>query len=284
MESSFHDSVAAFWAHAHSLYEADPVIHTNVVWIAESTEFDSVQEPVAWTLSKDADPVRAAYLRTPPHPGLVSGLPAEWASVAVDALVERDPQLPGVQGPECEAHAFAEAWAARTRSEVVPHMEQLLYRLDQLHAPRPTSGVLADVRDDDLAWLARAHRDFVSEAGGTYQVQEPDVDALRAELDAGKRVVLWKVGDVPVAYAFWTRPVAGMSRILRVYTEPDHRGHGIGSAVTAAASKRARKAGASEVVLFTDRANQVSNSIYRRLGYVPVSRMVMLDFVAASGT
>lgn len=239
---------------------------------------------MAWTLATDVGALRAAYLRTPPHPGLVSGLPAEWVSVAVDALVERDPQLPGVQGPEDEAHAFAKAWAARTEKAVATHMEQLLYRLDALHPPRPTDGVQADARDEDLFWLARAHRDFVAEAGGTYQVEQPDVDAMRADLNAGKRVVLWKVQDEPVACAVWTRPVVGMSRIVRVYTEPEHRGRGFGSAVTAAASRQARAAGASEVVLFTDRSNAVSNSIYRGLGFVPIRRMVMLDFVPASGT
>ncbi|WP_187352060.1 GNAT family N-acetyltransferase [Allosaccharopolyspora coralli] len=284
MKASFHRSLAEFWQRARGLYEADPVTHTNAVWIAASAEVYRDSVPMLCTLATDGGELGAAYLRTPPHPGLVSALRPEWTPVAVEALLERDPQLPGVQGPVEEAEAFAEAWTARTGTEAVTHMEQSLYRLGDLRVPGPPRGVAENAHDGDLAWLAQAHREFAVEAGGTYQVEEPDVVAMRAVLDAGQRGVLWKVDGEPVACAFWTRPVVGMSRILRVYTEPAHRGRGYGSAVTAAASRRARAAGANEVVLFTDRANPVSNSIYRRLGYVPVSRMVMLDFVAAPGT
>ncbi|MGH3873182.1 MAG: GNAT family N-acetyltransferase [Pseudonocardiaceae bacterium] len=45
-----------------------------------------------------------------------------------------------------------------------------------------------------------------------------------------------------------------MSRIAPVYTLPQHRGRGYGSAVTAAAAGWAQQAGAAQVVLFTDLA------------------------------
>jgi predicted GNAT family acetyltransferase len=46
-------------------------------------------------------------------------------------------------------------------------------------------------------------------------------------------------------------------------------------------SRAARAAGASEVLLFTDLANPVSNSIYQRIGYQPVEDRVLLSFPAA---
>ncbi|WP_416069640.1 GNAT family N-acetyltransferase [Streptomyces sp. AK02-01A] len=48
--------------------------------------------------------------------------------------------------------------------------------------------------------------------------------------------------------------------------------------MTAAVSEAARKAGADEVVLFTDVANPTSNALYRRLGYRPMAEFVSLDF------
>ncbi len=74
----------------------------------------------------------------------------------------------------------------------------------------------------------------------------------------------------PVAYAAASVPSHGMSRIGSVYTPREHRGHGYGSAVTAAVSQWALDNGASDVVLFTDLSNPTSNSIYQKLGYVPV--------------
>ncbi len=71
-----------------------------------------------------------------------------------------------------------------------------------------------------------------------------------------------------------TSPIYGMSRVGMVYTVPEHRGHGYGSAVTAEVSRYAREAGAQVVVLFTDVTNPVSNAIYHRLGYRPVFEAV----------
>jgi predicted GNAT family acetyltransferase len=71
-------------------------------------------------------------------------------------------------------------------------------------------------------------------------------------------------------------PLAGMSRVTSVYTPMALRGHGYGSAVTAAASRWALEAGASDVVLFTDLANPISNAIYPRLEYRPVHDAVVL--------
>src|ERR687893_593156 len=73
-------------------------------------------------------------------------------------------------------------------------------------------------------------------------------------------------------------PAAGMSRLSSVWTPPEHRGRGFGSAVTAAASRWALDAGATHVVLFTDLTNPVSNSIYPKIGYRPVYDAVDLAF------
>jgi len=70
----------------------------------------------------------------------------------------------------------------------------------------------------------------------------------------------------------WRRPRAGVSRVGPVWTLPDQRGHGYGSAVTSAATLAALRAGARDVCRYTDLANPVSNAIYARLGYVRVRR------------
>jgi predicted GNAT family acetyltransferase len=75
-----------------------------------------------------------------------------------------------------------------------------------------------------------------------------------------------------------TRQVAGMVRVGPVYTPPERRGRGYGTAATAAVSERALRAGAEEVLLYTDLANPVSNSIYQRIGYRPVEDRLVLAF------
>ncbi len=72
-----------------------------------------------------------------------------------------------------------------------------------------------------------------------------------------------------------------MSRIGPVYTVPQHRGHGYGSAVTAAAASWALQAGARHVVLNTDLSNPISNAIYPRIGFRPVYDAVEIAFTPA---
>ena len=72
--------------------------------------------------------------------------------------------------------------------------------------------------------------------------------------------------------------IAGMVRVGPVYTPPDLRGRGYASAVTAEVSRAALAAGAGEVLLYTDLANPVSNSIYQRIGYGKIEDRVVLSF------
>src|SRR5207248_1709249 len=76
-------------------------------------------------------------------------------------------------------------------------------------------------------------------------------------------------------------PVAGVFKVAPVYTPPQRRRHGYGGAVTAAVSRAALDAGATDVVLYTDLANPTSNSVYQRLGYRPVHDRVVLSLVPA---
>jgi predicted GNAT family acetyltransferase len=61
-----------------------------------------------------------------------------------------------------------------------------------------------------------------------------------------------------------------VARIGPVYTPPEYRGHGYGSAVTAAATAAVLAAGAVPV-LYTDLANPTSNKIYQAIGYRAVA-------------
>jgi predicted GNAT family acetyltransferase len=60
---------------------------------------------------------------------------------------------------------------------------------------------------------------------------------------------------------------AGICKVAPVYTPPRQRGHGYGTAATAAVTRQAIETGAPEVLLFTHATNPVTNSIYQRLGY-----------------
>ena len=57
------------------------------------------------------------------------------------------------------------------------------------------------------------------------------------------------------------------ARIGLVYTRPELRGRGYGSAITGSLAQLLLDEGQVWISLFADNANPVSNSIYRRLGF-----------------
>jgi predicted GNAT family acetyltransferase len=127
----------------------------------------------------------------------------------------------------------------------------------------------------DAALLTRWLGDFHQESSGA---RAGDLAAAVRDRLSYAGFTLWQTADGPVAMAGLSRPVARMTRVGPVYTPSALRGRGYASALTAAVSQRALDAGAEEVVLFTDLANPVSNSIYQHIGYRPVEDRVVLAF------
>lgn len=80
-----------------------------------------------------------------------------------------------------------------------------------------------------------------------------------------------------------TPVVAGQVRVAPVYTPAHLRGRGYAGAVTAQVSRAVLASGVREVLLFTDLANQTSNSLYQRIGYRAVADFAAYDFRGARG-
>jgi GNAT superfamily N-acetyltransferase len=216
-----------------------------------------------------------AFLHTPPFPLLLTAVPAEVAASLAATLAGRP--LAGVNAYQDAADAFAAEWRKLTNSRVDVHRRSRLYRLGELTWPDPIpAGTprLADQGDTGLLtdWFTAFAREVDDLDGGA------DKTAAVREALSHHGLTLWEEGGGPVSLAGLTRQVAGMVRVGPVYTPPELRGHGYASAVTAAVTERARAEGADEVLLYTDLANPVSNSIYQRIGYRPVEDRVVLSF------
>lgn len=276
MDVRLHDSVDEFRAFAEPLYRRDPVAHTIELTLLLGGTFPD--DSLLLTLWRDGEPLGAA-LQTPPYPLVCSGIPPSAVDAATAELVDRRPGLPGVRGMRTTALSFAEAWQAMTGQTATVNTEERLYRLGTLRTPVGVrgSGRLATDEDRDLIvdWVGQ----FFGEAfSGVSNDGAEFVDAAERK---GDRFTLWTVDDVLVSMAMLRAPAADASRIGPVFTPPDCRGHGYGSAVTAAAAQLAHRSGTADVVLFADLANPVSNSIYQRIGFEAVADCVRVDFASA---
>lgn len=230
--------------------------------------------PGRYWVAYENDDVAGIAVQTPPGSLLIlTPSPAPVLDALADAVSTDAPDLPGVLGEALTAARFAGAWTERRRVVAQPREGGRGYRLVELTPPEGVRGVLrlANERDADLirAW-ARA---FDTESGNDYSQAELAVDQ---RLTRGRMFVWDDAGPMSMASA--TAPVAGASRIGFVYTPPDKRRRGYAAACVAALSRRVLDAGADTCILYTQLHNPTSNGIYRAIGYVPISELLLYEF------
>lgn len=278
------NDVDAYAATVTPLLSSQPerytVLMTVLAGLAEhGPDLYGGEPPVFGWWSRDGA-VRAAVLQTPPYPVLVTDLPADAVGPLAAALTPGHAAgITQVLGAEPDATAFARAWAERTGQGFGVEKRQRLYRLGELTPPDPMPNGASRVATPTDLVLASA----VNEAFGAEIGQRPGTSVyVESRVRAG-RLVLWELAGEMVSTACITAAISGVARVADVYTPPEHRNHGYGAAVTAAATRLALDRGAESVILFTDLANPTSNALYPRLGYRPVEDKVVLAFGPGEG-
>ena len=233
-----------------------------------------------WVVEQDRVVVAAA-LQTPPY-NLVLARPARDDALddLADAIAADGIDLPGVVAALPEAHRFADAWERRRATTRVQRRSQRIYRARDVRPPVGVSGEPRIATREDRELLVDWTASFAAEAHGDVPAPGDDnpeelVDARFGGEDSG--FLLWEDGH-PVSVAGWGGPTPNGIRVGPVYTPPESRSRGYGSAVTAALSARELAAGRAFCFLYTDLANPTSNKIYVGIGYEPVCDSVDLAF------
>ncbi|MGW5055245.1 GNAT family N-acetyltransferase [Actinokineospora sp. NPDC004072] len=268
-----HSEVSEFAAHALPLFQADPVRHTMALTVLTGVLKDDQPDVRMITVFDDGTPVGVAF-RTPPWPLIVSGMPAATHTALIDFLVRNGMEPGGFAGPREVADPLMTLWTDATGEVPDKTIALRLHRLVDFVRPE-VPGEFRWAVEDDIprlgVWMDEFSDD--SSVGGVGRGGE---EVVRYSFATGvRRFGIWRdpAGE-DVAMAAVSPPLHGMSRIGPVYTARDHRGHGYGSAITAALTQAALDMGVREALLFTDVANPVSNAIYRRIGYRPVLEAV----------
>ncbi|WP_229073990.1 GNAT family N-acetyltransferase [Actinoplanes sp. DH11] len=247
---------------------SDPVRHTVFLTLIDTLRLQGPQvygrsEPFFGWWGPDAGEVSGVLMRTPPHPLILSEVPAEAIPALTEALADRRPAAVNLLERDVPALTAGRPFTVGMRTR--------LHRLAAL-TPLPAAGAARTATDADRSLLAGWVEAFHESIG-----ERPAGDFVGARLAYGG-ITLWEAGGVPVAMAARTRVRAGMARIQHVWTPPEHRRQGYGGAVTAAATRAALADGAADVALFTDVANPTSNALYQRLGYRPIEDRAVVEF------
>ena len=222
----------------------------------------------------------------------------------VDALCFAGPNLIPLRGNTTALRSFADRARRRGRmcSSLVGPAEQVLGLWDEL-APDwgparevrgdqplmalggspsiPLDPLVRPVRPDELdRYLPAAIAMFIEEVGVDPCAEDGGVSyrARVAELIAGGRAFARFEGGDVVFKAEIGAMSTKVGQIQGVWVRPDRRGHGIGTAGTAAVAERLVRGLGRTASLYVNSYNDVARAAYRRIGFAQVGQYATVLF------
>ena len=223
--------------------------------------------------------VVGVVVMTPPKRIILSRIDTD-IQAAIVSLVRHlrgiNGQIPGVVGPAVEAQTFAECWVEDMPGVSVKLSKRMRVFEARTVANLPLSpGKLRFARPNDHSlmtlWIVG-----LSEA-----LDEPvgfdDAKSRAEKLIKDQQLYIWD-NEGPVSIAGVSRPMRNGTTIGAVYTPPEHRGKGYATSCVLLLTKKLLSDGYSFCSLYTDLSNPTSNSIYIKIGYVPIGDALELDF------
>lgn len=266
----FTDDVDEFLAEAGEFLRARPVPHIMALtWTARLRARGTAPygggRPLLGQLTR-AGSVRGACHQLPGRSLGLTPLTAEQADSLAAHLAAAGHPLPGTGGDHDTTTAFATAWQRHTGAAPTPAVRLRLRRLAALTPPQPApAGQARPAGEADRDQLMDFCRGFAADVREDVAIDTVTWPTTRY---ADKDYTFWETPDgTPVSMAGINPTVAGLAQVDPVYTPAAHRGRGYAAGVTAAVTRAALAAGATEVTLFTDATNPTSNALYQRLGY-----------------
>ena len=219
---------------------------------------------------------------TPPRKIILSKIDTDIQTAVaclVDHLRGTDVRIPGVVGPAVEAQTFSDCWV-KSGIDVSAKLNKRMRAFEaRTVANLPLSlGEMRFAHIDDHSLMARWIVGL-SEAIGE-PVSLESAKSRAEKLIKNQELYIWDNGD-PVSIAGVSRPMKNGTTIGLVYTPPEYRGKGYATSCVSLLTQKLLSDGYSFCSLYTDLSNPTSNSIYTKIGYVPVGDALELDFLTS---
>lgn len=220
-------------------------------------------------------------MRIPPYGGIILSRIGTKVEAAVIQLVRYlrgiDVQISGIIGPAAEAQAFSDCWVEGMLD--VSAKISMRMRISEARnvADLPLSpGMLRLARPEDHPLTASWIADY-SEAIGK-PISFDNAKSWTEALIRNQQLHIWDI-EGPVSIAAVDRPTRNGIAIHSVYTPPEYRNKGYATSSVLLLTQKMLKDRYSFCCLYTDLSNPTSNSIYAKIGYVPVADALMFDFI-----
>ena len=241
------------------------------------------RDPAAWfmaTVTDGADILLTAVM-TPPFNLTLYAADNKINDSAIDCLVKgmiaENTAVPGIMSDNVLAERFAKAWAEKKNTAYSIAEKLRIHELREVNPEIPETGKIRPLEEKDLSFFPYWVEGFNHDCFGNEAVPEADIDKYRYSIGRKKVYILEHEGRA-VSMASKNREMQSVCGVGMVYTPPYFRGKGCASSCVASLSRLILDKGFSSCVLYTDLANPVSNSIYRKIGYMPVCDSLQIKF------
>jgi len=273
MEIQFFTKADDFLSEVSSSLDKDEVRYGLIYGISKRLADDphSYGEDDPWFCTiGDGTAMHAVAIRTPPFRILLAHFSGDTGVVAArlaESISEFSGDIPGVTGDKELTDAFVECWTKHRNVRVAEKMLQRIYKLTRVSQVKLSEGRCRPALPEDTAKLADWSRRF-------HEATDKLAGAIPPILNIDKRIsnndlYIWENG-IPVSMAAKARPIRNGIRIGFVFTPAEHRGKGYATSCVASLAQNILDSGYKFCTLYTDLANPLSNSIYKKIGFQEV--------------
>jgi GNAT superfamily N-acetyltransferase len=250
------------------------LIHRLIRDGCQPQSIDDLDHPQMWAVY-DGDRLDLVAIQTLKKWLAVSGGSQVGMLRLAEEMAVRKWAGTGMNGIVPSVRILAERFAERTGRQARCDVRLRVFQLERVQWPSPASGAMRICAPEDRATVTQFIAGFYADIGESFN---EDMLARADRMIAAGQAFLW-VDCEPTALAGLGGQTPNGARVGPVYTPPDRRGCGYASNLVAHVSQHALDSGKNRCFLFTDLANPVSNSIYQKIGYSPVSDCERWGFV-----
>lgn len=278
MELKVFRDPGSFWGECRDFLlakEAENNLMIGVVLRSIQGKQDSNSEPYLACALEDGG-VAAAAVMTAPFPLIITDLSEDASNAIAASLDGRGDAIAGVVGPSGDAVRFAKRYCERHRKmSFRVDKSMIVYILDALREPPGPGGKLRPATEGDLDLLTQWTDSFYEEvAPGDPRDSFNQTKSATNE----RRLFVWEDGE-PVSMTAVVRETENGKAIALVYTPPEKRTRGYGTACVSGVCKLILDSGSDFCVLFADEENRTSNSVYQQIGFRPISHWTHLAII-----
>lgn len=219
--------------------------------------------------------ILSAFLRTPPYNLIFAYFSGDLdilSSPVCEFIINHYGSMPGITGEAESSKKLADTYCRLTGTDIRKTMNQRIYRLDSLNPLKLAEGRLRKAAAGDRDTLESWSRAFAQEALGKKE-HESGIDEMVRE----GTLFVWETEKIKTMAAI-CRPVLHGISISLVYTPIEYRKQGYATAIVHSLCRMLLDSGYKYCTLYTDLANPVSNSIYVKIGFVPMYESIQIDF------